>query len=391
MEEPYLSKAAGKLKGSPMFQFLARAQEIELTGKKLYHFEIGDPDFDTPENIKKAAIDSLNLGETHYVHSSGIRDLREAICNEVQKTRGFRPDIEQVVIAPAKAFIYFLTRCVANPGEEVIVPDPGFSSYYSAFDFIGVKWVGVPVLEKNEFRMNPSDIRSLITDKTRLVVINSPQNPTGAVMTREEIEEVAKICEEKNIYLLTDEAYDKMTYDAKHYSASSLDKCKKNTIILNSFSKSYAMTGWRLGWSVAPEHIAKKLGLMIQTVISAVPPFIQKAGIEALAGDQSFIEKSMKEYRARRDEMVRLLNEMSGVTCLKPEGAFYVFPNITGTGMTSEEFSSFALEKSGVVLLPGNLFGEHGEGYVRLVYASSMEVIKEGLGRLKEALQAKSK
>lgn len=210
-------------------------------------------------------------------------------------------------------------------------------------------------------------------------------------MTKEEIEEVAKIAKQKNIYLLTDEAYDKMTYDYPHYSASSQDHCKEHTIILNSFSKSYAMTGFRLGYAVAPKEVADKLGLMIQTVISSVPKFIQKAGIEALTGDQGFIETSMKEYRARRDEMVRLLNDMSGVTCLKPEGAFYVFPNITGTGMNSKDFAEFALERAGVVLLPGNLFGKHGEGYVRLVYASSMEVIKEGLGRLKKALEGNSK
>jgi len=389
-KKSYFSAAADKLTGSPMFQFLGRAQEMEKQGKKLYHFEIGDPDFDTPENIKQAAIVSLREGDTHYENSSGISNLREAVAQEVKKTRGFLPTKNQVVIAPAISFIYFLTLCVADPGDEVIVPDPGFSSYYSAFDFIGVKWVGVPLFQKNEFRMAPSDIRKAITKKTKLIIINSPQNPTGAVMTKEEIEEVAKIAEEKNIYLLTDEAYDKMTYDYPHYSAASYDQCKKNTIILNSFSKSYAMTGFRLGYAVAPEEIAIKLGLMIQTVISSVPKFIQKAGIEALTGDQSFIEKSMKEYRKRRDVMVGLLNEMPGVKCLVPEGAFYVFPNITGTGMTSKKFAEFALEKAGVVLLPGDLFGEHGKGYVRLVYASSMQVIQEGLENLKQALKKRS-
>jgi len=372
-----------------MFQFLAKAQELEKQGRKLYHFEIGDPDFDTPDNIKKAAIDAIEGGETHYVNSSGIMDLREAVAREVERSYGFKPTTKQVVIAPAISFIYFLTRCVANPGEEVIVPDPGFSSYYSAFDFIGAKWVSVPLLEKNEFRMSPDDIRKAITDKTRLIIINSPQNPTGAVMTKEEIAEVAKIAEEKNIYLLTDEAYRKMTYDYPHYSAAVADQCKKRTVILDSFSKSYAMTGWRLGYAVAPEEIAQKMGLMIQTIISAVPPFIQKAGIEALEGDQSFIKKSMADYKSRRDEMVKLLNEMKGVTCLKPEGAIYVFPNIKGTGMTSEEFSEFALEKSGCVLLPGTLFGNNGEGYVRFVYATAIDQIREGLTKLKKALEEK--
>lgn len=381
-----LSKAAKKLAGSPMFQFLAHAQELERQGKKIYHFEIGDPDFDTPENIKRAAIEAIQQGETHYVHSSGIRDLRIAVAQHTQNFLGFRPTIEQVVIAPAISFIYFVTRCVVNLGEEVLVPDPGFSSYYSAFDFIGVKWTGVPLLEKNEFRINPEDVRTRITDKTRLIIINSPQNPTGAVMTKAEVAEIAKIAQEQNLYLLTDETYDRMIYDSIHYSPAVYDQCKKRTVILNSFSKTYAMTGWRLGWAVAPEAIAEKLGLMIQTVFSAVPPFIQKAGIETLLGDQSFVKKSVASYRERRDLMVQLLNQIPGVKCLKPQGAFYVFPNITGTGMTAEEFCKFALEKAGCVILPGTMFGNYGKGHVRLVYANSLENIREGLGRLRATL-----
>src|SRR3989344_4035302 len=383
------SKAAEKLKGSPMFQFLAKAQELERQGRKIYHFEIGDPDFDTPEHVNRAGIEAIEKGETHYVNSLGIRELREAICEETEKTLGFKPDLDQVVIAPAISFIYFVTRCVADPGDEVIVPDPGFSSYYSAFDFIGVKWVSVPLREENEFRMNSKDIEERITPKTKLIIINSPQNPTGAVMTREELEEVGRIAEKHGIYLLTDETYGKMTYEYPHYSPATLDKCRKQTIILNSFSKTYAMTGWRLGWAVAPKELVIKLGLMIQTIISAVPPFIQKAGIAALRGDQSFITKSLKEYQSRRDVMVRILNEMPGVKCFSPKGAFYVFPNITGTGMTSEEFTNFALEKAGVVLLPGTTFGQYGEGYVRLVYANSLANIEEGLTKLKQALLQK--
>ncbi|OGE89320.1 MAG: hypothetical protein A2722_02925 [Candidatus Doudnabacteria bacterium RIFCSPHIGHO2_01_FULL_50_11] len=383
----YFSDAAGKLAGSPMFQFLARAQEMERAGKKVYHFEIGDPDFDTPHHVNEAAVAAINRGETHYVNSLGIRTLREAIVGETEKTLGFRPLLEQVVVAPAISFIYFVTRCVANPGDEVIVPDPGFASYYSAFDFIGVKPVSVPLLEKNEFRMSPGDIEKRITKKTKLIIINSPQNPTGAVMTKEELMEVGRIAERHNIYLLTDETYSKMVYDYPHYSPSVLDRCLERTIILNSFSKSYAMTGWRLGWAVAPPAMTEKLGLMIQTIISAVPPFIQEAGIAALTQDQSFIKTSVAEYRSRRDVIVQTLNDIPGVKCLKPEGAFYVFPNIASTGMTSVEFSEFALDKAGVVLLPGTMFGSYGEGYVRLVYATGIADIKEGLGRLSQAFK----
>jgi aspartate/methionine/tyrosine aminotransferase len=386
MSDLKLSRAAYTLKGSPMFKLLAKASELEAQGKKIIHFEIGDTDFETPPHIIKATVEALQAGETHYVNSMGILSLRETICEATEKELGFKPSPQQVVITPAISVIYFITRCLVNQGEEVIVPDPGFASYYSAFDFIGVRWVGVPLLEKNEFRMNPDDIRQRITDKTRLIIINSPNNPTGAVMKKEEIEEVAEIAEEKNIYLLTDETYGKMTYNYPHYSPSIQDQCKERIIILNSFSKVYAMAGFRLGWAVAPKEIAEKIGLMIQTVFSAVPPFIQYAGIAALTGDQSQILVMKEEYRKRREVIVDGLNSLPGVSCITPQGAFYAFPNITATGMTSDEFANFALEKAEVALLPGNTFGQHGEGYVRLCYANSKENIKEGLERLNKAL-----
>ncbi|MFH0820045.1 MAG: pyridoxal phosphate-dependent aminotransferase [bacterium] len=386
MSELKLSRAAYILKGSPMFRLLARVKELEAKGEKIIHFEIGDPDFATPAHIKQAVVESLEAGETHYPNSMGINELRDTICATTEKEYNFRPTRAQVIVTPAISVIYFVTRCVVNPGEEIIVPDPGFSSYYSAFDFIGVRWVGVPLLEKNEFRMNPADIRARITDKTKLIIINSPQNPTGAVMTKEEIEEVAKIAAEHNLYLLTDETYKKMIYDYPHYSPAVFDGCRERTIILDSFSKAYAMTGFRLGWAIGPEELIDKMGLMVQTIISAVPPFIQKAGVAALLGDQSAISKMMAEYRKRRDLIVEGLNNLPGVSCLKPEGAFYVFPNITATGMTSSEFAEFALEKARVALLPGSTFGQYGEGYVRLCYANSQENIKEGLERLKRAL-----
>lgn len=389
MSELKLSRAAYFLKGSPMFRLLSRVKELEAKGEKIIHFEIGDPDFATPSHIKQAVVESLEAGETHYPNSMGIDELRDTICAVTEKEYNFRPTRAQVIVTPAISVIYFVTRCVVNSGEEIIVPDPGFSSYYSAFDFIGVHWVGVPLLEKNEFRMNPADIKSRITDKTRLIIVNSPQNPTGAVMTKEEIEEVAKIVAEHNLYLLTDETYKKMIYDYPHYSPAVFDSCRERTIILDSFSKAYAMTGFRLGWAIGPEKLIDKMGLMVQTIISAVPPFIQKAGVAALTGDQSVISKMMIEYRKRRDLIVEGLNNLPCITCLKPEGAFYVFPNITATGMTSSEFAEFALEKARIALLPGSTFGQYGEGYVRLCYANSQENIKEGLERLKKALKEK--
>ena len=380
------SLAAEKLTGSPMFKLLAKAQELEARGKKILHFEIGDTDFTPPAHIIEAAVSALRAGDTHYVNSSGLPELRDAICDFTAKELGFRPAQAQVVVAPAISVIYFIARGLVNPGEEVLVPDPGFASYLSAFDFIGVRGVGVPLLEKNEFRLNPDDVLSKITDKTRLIIINSPNNPTGAVMKKEEIETVAKIAAEKNIYLLTDETYGKMTYDYPHYSPAVFDGCRRNTIILNSFSKVYAMAGFRLGWAISPPAIAEKMGLMIQTVFSAVPPFIQRAGITAITGDQSQILAMLDTYKKRRDAIVAGLNSLPGIRCVMPQGAFYAFPNITGTGMTSSEFANFALEKAGVALLPGTNFGEHGEGYARLSYATPVENINEAVERLREAL-----
>lgn len=385
--EEKFSQQANKLAGNPTFRLLARANEMAEQGKEIIHFEIGDTDFETPKHIIKGAVDALESGKTHYVNSLGIPELRDAICGYIEKELGYRPGREQVVVTPAISVIYFLTRCLANEGDEVLVPDPGFASYYSVFDFIGAKYVGVPLLEKNEFRLNPADVEKRITDKTKLIIINSPNNPTGAVMTKEEIMALGKIARERNIILLSDEVYNKITYNYPHYSASVLDQCRENTVILGSFSKVYAMAGFRLGYAIAPVEIAKKIGLMIQTVFSAVPPFVQFGGVAALMGDQSQIKVMNDEYKKRRDAIVKGLNSLPGVSCVTPQGAFYAFPNITGTGMTSEEFAEFALEKAGVALLPGPNFGAQGKGYVRLSYATSIDNINKAIERLNKALK----
>jgi len=382
----YISKAAQKLSGSPALQLLTKAKKLESYGKKIYHFEIGDPDFNTPARISMAAIRSIKNGETHYAPPLGLKELREAIRLETKGSLGFKPDLEQVAVAPAKSFIYFVARCVLNPGEEVIVPDPGFSSYYAVFDFMGVRCIRVPLLERNNFRMSPDDVAKKITPKTRLIIINSPHNPTGSAMTKEEIKKMAQIALKNNIYLLSDEIYDKIIYDRPHYSPAIYDECGKNIILLNSFSKTYAMTGWRLGWIVAPENIIKKISFLIESILSSTPSFIQRAGIEALEGNQSFLKENLAQYRKRRDIMVKLLNQIPGIKCLKPEGAFYVFPNIKATGMTSKQFSDFALSKAGVIVVPGTDFGINGEGYVRMTFTLSMKDIKEGLKKLKLTL-----
>ncbi len=372
-----------------MFKVLGRVQEMEKQGRNIIHFEIGDPDFSTPESITEAACRSLRAGETHYTNSMGLRDFREVVRDVTQTSRGFRPELEQVLITPgANIIIYYAIRCLVEPGEEVIVPDPGFPTYYSAIDLCGVTPVRVPLREENGFRMAPEDIAARITDRTRLIIINSPQNPTGAVMTRKELDAVVDIAREHDVYLLSDEIYARMVYagSADFYSPARRDSCRERIIITNGFSKAFAMTGWRLGCAIGPADVIEKMGLLLQTTASCVPPFIQRAGIEAVQGPQEAVWNMMAEYRARRDLLVEGLNQLPGVKCLTPGGAFYAFANITGTAMDDTAFANLMLERAGVALLPGSNFGEHGKGFVRLCYANSRPNIQEGLRRMSAAL-----
>jgi aspartate aminotransferase len=388
-QKPYLSKIAQKIEGRASFKVLDKAKLLERQGEKVIHFEIGDPDFDTPAHIVDAAYQAMKSGQTHYVSSMGILDLRTAAMEATLHSRGFRPDLEQVLIAPGtNILIYLAIKCLVNPGEEVVVCDPGFPTYYSGIDLCGAVLVRVPLLEKNGFRMDPNDVKKAITPKTRLIIINSPHNPTGAVMAPREIDEIYKIAKDSGVYLLSDEIYSRMMYSqAEFRSPSSNDACRHTTIVANGFSKAFAMTGWRLGVAIGPREVIEKMGLFMQTLVSCVPPFIQRAGIAALEGSQSHNLEMMKTYKERRDLLVAGLNRIPGISCLNPEGAFYVFPNITKTGMTSEEFADFMLEKAKGALLPGTAFGMYGQGYARLAYSTSVENIKEGLRRMEEALR----
>lgn len=384
--EHRFSQAAGNLAGSPMFKVLARAQELEKQGCHVVHFEIGDPDFSTPSHITGAAIDALNRGDTHYANSLGVTELREAIADSVAHDLGFKPRTGQVVVAPAISFIYFIARCLVDPGDEVVVSDPGYSSYFSAFDFVGVRAVLAPTYERHGFRLKAADVERVMTPRTRILFINSPQNPTGAMMEKEDLHDIFLLARARNVYVLTDEVYAKMTYDVPHYSISTEDGCDERVILLSGFSKAYAMSGWRLGYAVAPEPVVEKLGLMIQTIISNVPPFIQRGGIAALTGSQQCVQDMMRAYRKRRDILIEGLNALTGISCRKPDGAFYAFPNITGTGMSSDVFVERMLEEAGVVMLPGTNFGPGGEGYARLSFSVSEESIKDGLIRMKTVL-----
>ncbi len=390
-----LSVAASRLEGQKMFQVLAKAQELERQGKNIIHFEIGDPDFDTPANIVDAACTALKQGDTHYVNSSGLSEFKIVSADVTQRSRGFKPDPEQILVtAGGNVQIYYAVSCLVNPGEEVIISDPGFVSYNSIINFVGAKAVKVALREENQFRLNPDEVKKAITGKTRMIIINSPHNPTGSVMTEDEIKRIYDIAQEHDVYLVSDEVYARMIYkdsDVKFSSPSQYDACKKRTIVIHAFSKSYAMTGWRLGAMTGPAEIISKMALLLETTSSCVSPFIQRAGIAALTGSQEPINAMIQELRSRRDIMVEALNKIPGIQCLKPQGAFYVFPNIRNTGMTSEEFSDMMLQQAGVAVCPGNYFGEHGEGHVRLCYANSAKNIKQGLERIEQCLTMQKK
>ncbi|UCF00117.1 MAG: aminotransferase class I/II-fold pyridoxal phosphate-dependent enzyme [Planctomycetota bacterium] len=381
-----LSNITAGLIGQPMFKLLVKAEELERSGHRIFHFEIGDSDFRAHQHIIEATKQALDHDQTHYVDSTGIIELREAVCDYTEETLGFRPNVEQVLVMPANGIIDFVMRCVANRGEEVIYPDPGFSTYIAVTNYTGIKKVGVPLREENGFHIEAEEIRKRITDKTRLIIINSPQNPTGAVLTEDEIEDISLLADEEDLYLLSDEIYSKVVYDRVHHSPSLFDKCLERTIILNGFAKNYSMPGWRLGYAIGPKEVIKKMGILFQTIYSCTPAFIQYGGISALRGNQEVIEERIRQYQKLRDLTVKKLNEISGVSCLTPEGACYVFPNIKETGLKSTEFAEFVLDNAGVALLPGTCFGERGEGYVRLCYTRRPEIIIEGCEKMKRIL-----
>ena len=385
-----LTDAADRLEGQPMFRLLDRVNQLEAQGRNIIHFEIGDPNFSTPSKITDACVASLRSGDTHYSSSYGLLELRKAIAQYTRKDLGFEPDLGQILVSPgANALIYFIIQCLVKEDEEVIVPDPAFSTYYSVLNFFNRKAVRIPLREENAFRMNPGDIAKAVTPKTKLIVINSPQNPTGSVMTKEEIAEVYRIAQKHNIFILTDEIYRLMSFDGLPASPTIYDQCRTHTILLTGFSKSFAMTGWRLGYMIGPEFLVEKVSLLLQTIVSCVPTFIQKAGVAVVNQEHPEVKTMMAELKKRRDVIVEGLNSLPGVGCLKPQGAFYVFPNIKKTGLSSEEFSNLMIEQGNVALLPGPNFGQFCEGYVRLCYATSINNIKEGIKRMQRVLEKK--
>jgi aspartate/methionine/tyrosine aminotransferase len=371
------------------FEVLAKAKALEKQGKDVVHLEIGEPDFDTPKNIKDAATKALNSGYTHYTPSAGIPELRQAIAEYVSKTRKIDVVPEEVVVTPGgKPIMFNSILALVNPGDEVMYPNPGFPIYESLINFVDAKPVPIPLKEENDFSLDPEYVKQKITKKTKMIIINSPENPTGGVLSRDNLKVIADcVADRKGVYVLADEIYSRIIYEGKHESITQFPGMKEKTILLDGFSKTYAMTGWRLGYGVMNKELALKCAQLTTNSNSCTSTFTQLAGVEALKGPQTEPERMVAEFKKRREVIVTGLNNITGITCKKPRGAFYVFPNITGTGMDCRKLGDHLLYNAGVAVLPGTSFGKFGEGYLRLSFANSVENIKKALDRIAKALE----
>ncbi len=369
------------------FEVLARAKALERQGKQIVHLEIGEPDFDTPAHIRDAAKHALDTGATHYGPSAGLQELREAIARHVSATRGIAVAPEQVVVTPgAKPIMFFVIMALVGEGDEVLLPDPGFPIYESVVNFVGGKAVGVPLREATGFNFDMEFFEKHITPRTKLIIINSPQNPTGGVLEKAQIQRIAQVARERDIPVLTDEIYRHFLYDGEFVSILREPGMPERSILLDGFSKSYAMTGWRLGYGVMPVDLAEHVTRLMVNSASCTASFVQLAGVAALEGEQACVGRMVAEFRRRRDLIVDGLNALPGVKCALPRGAFYVFPNITGTGRSSAEVAKRILDEAGVAVLSGTAFGPHGEGYLRLSYANSEANLKSALERMEPVL-----
>ena len=365
------------------FEVLVKARALEAKGRDIVHLEIGEPDFDTPANIIDAATDALHKGFTHYGPSAGLPELRDTIAQYVGETRqiNVRPD-EVVVVPGGKPIIFFSILALAEDGDEVIYPNPGFPIYESMINYVGAKAVPIRLREELDFRLDVDELSALINDRTKLIILNSPQNPTGGVLKEEDIEAIADAVGDRDIMVLTDEIYSRLIFEGEHHSIMSIEGMKERCILLDGFSKTYAMTGWRMGYGVMRADLATHVARLMTNSSSCTASFSQVAGIEALRGPQDSVEKMCAEFKKRRDVMVAGLNEIKGFSCLLPKGAFYVFPNIKKTGWRSKKLADALLEDAGVAALSGTAFGDFGEGYLRFSVANSIENIKKALDRV---------
>ena len=380
-----LAARMGTLGTESAFEVSARARALEAQGRSIIHLQIGEPDFDTPANVREAAKSALDAGATHYPPFAGVPSLREAIAADASARKGFAVDPAQVfVTVGGKGVMLYAILGLVDPGDEVLVPDPGYPIYESLTRFVGATPVPIPIRMANDFRLDVAELPSLITPRTRGIVVNSPANPTGGVLTRGDLERIAELAVEHDLWVLADEIYGRILYDgAEHISIASLPGMAERTIVLDGFSKTFAMTGWRMGYAIVPPELAAMYGQLIINTISGVATFAQVGAIEALEGPQDDVDAMVTEFKARRDLVVNGLNAIPGIECLTPTGAFYVFPNIAGTGMSGAELAERLLHEAGVCVLPGSAFGIHGDDHIRISYANSQANLLEALRRIR--------
>ncbi len=369
------------------FDVLAKAKQLEAQGKKIIHLEIGQPDFPTPMNICEAAFRAMKDGYTGYGPAAGLLELREVVAEHISTTRGIEVHPDEVVVTPgAKPIIFFTLLALVNEGDEVIYPDPGFPIYESVINFVGAKGIPLPLREEVDFRFHIDDLVDAISERTRLLILNSPQNPTGGLLQKEELEVIAELANQHDFYVLSDEIYSRILYEGNHESIMRFPGMKGRTILLDGHSKTYSMTGWRLGYGVVPKPLVEKIVRLMINSNSCTCSFTQMAGIEALKGPQDFVDEMVAEFKRRRDAVVDGLNAIAGITCLKPAGAFYAFPNVKQIPLSCEALADYLLQEAGVALLAGTAFGKFGDGYLRISYANSLKNIQEALERIQVAV-----
>ena len=380
-----LAKRMARLGTETAFEVLVRARALEKQGKNIIHLEIGEPDMDTPANVIEAGVNALRSGYTHYGPAAGLPELREAIAQEVSASRGIKVAPEEVVVVPGgKPIIFFTMLALVEEGDEVIYPNPGFPIYESMINFLSAKPVPIALREENDFRLDVNELKNLINDRTKLIILNSPQNPTGGIITKDDVQDIAAAIGDRDIMVLSDEIYSRLTFEGEPYSIASVPGFKDRTIILTGFSKTYSMTGWRLGYGVMRADLAQQFARLQTNSTSCTATFTQIAGVEAVRGDQSEPEKMRQEFQRRRDVFVKGLNQIKGFSCRLPKGAFYTFPNITQTKWPSKKLADALLNDVGVAGLSGTAFGSFGEGHMRFSTANSIENLQEALNRIED-------
>ncbi|HUS16149.1 MAG TPA: pyridoxal phosphate-dependent aminotransferase [Chloroflexia bacterium] len=380
-----LAERMHRLGTESAFEVAARARALEAQGKPIIHLEIGEPDFDTPAHIRHAACEALEAGYTHYGPATGLPELREVLAQQISTKRGIKADAANVVVTPGgKPIMFYAIMALVEQGDQVIYPNPGFPIYESMINFIGGEAVPLQLSESRGFSFDVDDLAALISNRTRMIILNSPGNPTGGVLPRETLEAIAELAIRHDLVVLADEIYSDILYEGEHHSILSFPGMMERTILLDGFSKTYAMTGWRMGYGLFPAPLIPHISRLVINSVSCTSSFSQKAAVQAVTGPRDEIDHMVAEFRKRRALVIPRLNEIPGLSCVMPNGAFYAFPNIQGTGMDSRAYADLLLTQADVAVLPGTAFGHYGEGYVRISFANSLENLEEALRRIEK-------